>query len=71
MKIILFLVVAAVLVVLAWLVLAFLIFVSRAITHTEKPPEWHAQHASPGVSVIHIIASLLVGIWLAYRFVLR
>jgi len=70
MKIILFVVLAAILIAVAWVVLAFLIFVARALTHMGRQPEWHAQHASAAVSVLHMIGSLLLGIWLAYRLVL-
>lgn len=70
MKIILFLVVAAVSIVVAWVVLAFLIFVSRAVTNFGRPAEWHAQHASAGISVLHMVGSVLLGIWLTYRLVL-
>jgi hypothetical protein len=71
MKIIVFLVVAAVAVIVSWIVLAFVIFVSRALMNLGKPPEWHAQHASAGVSVLHMIGSVVLGIWLAYRLVLH
>ncbi len=69
MKIILFLLLATVLIVVAWVVLAFVLFVSRALTHMGKPPEWHAQHASASVSALHMIGSLALGLWLAYRIV--
>ncbi len=69
MKIILFLLLATGLVFVAWVVLAFVIFVSRALTHMGKPPEWHERHTSVGVGWLHMIGSLALGIWLAYGIV--
>lgn len=71
MKIILFFVVGVLAIAVSWIVLAFIIFISRALINLDKSPEWHAQHASKGVSILHMIGSVLLGIWIAYRLVFQ
>ena len=70
MKLLLFLVLGVPLSAGVWIGLAFVMFMARGLTHVHRPPEWHQQPIRL-LAPTHLLLSLLLGFWIAYRLVLR